>query len=284
MLKRVYLEITNRCNLNCSFCQPHHRPLQDISPNQFTSLLEQLQGLTHHLYLHVKGEPLLHPQLAQLLALCHQYQFAVNLTTNGTLLTQQQEILLSSPALRQINISVHSFTAQTEQQQQHYLQQLLAFAQQAAPQMYVNLRFWNRQNGMENPQTQQLLATVLQTFPNSNLSMSQLQDQHRATLMPNLFLSLDNEFQWPSLSNPYYGAIGTCYGLRQQMAILVDGTLVPCCLDGDGQAALGNVFTTPLRDILQSSTVQAIQQGFQQNQRLLPLCQHCSFQRNLTNV
>ena len=279
MLKRVYLEITNRCNLQCSFCRPHQRPLEEIQPEQFALILKQLQGLTKHLYLHVKGEPLLHSRLDKLLSLCQEYGFAVNLTTNGTLLKTRQELLLQSPALRQVNISVHSFPEQSNEQQEEYLNNILRFAELAATKVYVNLRFWNRQNNQPAPETEDLLKKIIRHFSNEEISITQIIQRRQATLAKNIFLSFDDEFEWPALSNPYYGTNGTCYGLRQQLAILVDGTVVPCCLDGEGEAALGNVFITPLNELLQTALVQEAIQGFQQNKRILPLCQHCSYQQ-----
>lgn len=277
MFKRIYLEITNRCNLNCSFCRPHSRQLQEMTPEQFTLILQQLKGLTKHLYLHVKGEPLLHSQLSTLLELCHQHDFQVNLTTNGTLLSQQQNILLNSPALRQVNISVHSFPEQPLGYQEQYLNNLLSFAEQASTKMYLSFRFWNRENLQPAPETADLLQKIIRHFAGNNLTVEAVIQEKRATLAKNIFLSFDEEFEWPALSNPHYGANGTCYGLRQQLAILVDGTVVPCCLDGEGEAPLGNLFATPLSEILATPLVQEARLGFEQNRRILPLCQHCSF-------
>lgn len=279
MFKRVYIEITNRCNLNCSFCRPHQRKLEEMSTEQFAFILKQLRGLTQHLYLHVKGEPLLHSQLDKLLALCQEYGFAVNLTTNGTLLMSRQELLLQSPALRQVNISVHSFPEQAPAQQEEYLNDILNFAELAASKVYVNLRFWNRQDNQPSPETAELLTTIIQHFSKEEIALEQIIQRRQVTLAKNIFLSFDDEFEWPALSNPYYGTDGTCYGLRQQLAILVDGTVVPCCLDGEGEAALGNIFITPLTDLLQTSVVQEAITGFQQYKRCLPLCQHCSYQQ-----
>lgn len=279
MLKRVYIEITNRCNLNCSFCRPHQRSLEEMSVEQFSFILEQLQDLTKHLYLHVKGEPLLHSQLDKILSLCQEYGFAVNLTTNGTLLLPRQELLLQSPALRQVNISVHSFPEQSSKQQEDYLTNILTFAELTAPKAYINFRFWNRQDNQPAPETEDLLKKIIRHFSNEEIAIEQIIERRQATLAKNIFLSFDDEFEWPSLTNPYYGTEGTCYGLRQQLAILVDGTVVPCCLDGEGEAALGNIFETPLQDILQTPQVQEAVQGFLQNKRILSLCQHCSYQQ-----
>ena len=86
MVSRLYLEITTCCNLSCSFCPGTRRPAAFLSPEQFRVLAQKLRPYGQYLYLHVMGEPLLHPHLPQLLAICRELDFRANLTTNGTLL------------------------------------------------------------------------------------------------------------------------------------------------------------------------------------------------------
>ncbi|MDH4318031.1 MAG: radical SAM protein, partial [Desulfobulbaceae bacterium] len=110
--KKIYIEITNRCNLSCSFCHRSQRPKAEMTSATFAVIIDRIKEYTDHLALHVLGEPLLHPDLGEVLAICHQHRLRVNLTTNGTLLSRCRETLLSSPALRQLNISLHSFPEQ----------------------------------------------------------------------------------------------------------------------------------------------------------------------------
>lgn len=63
MFSRMYLEITTCCNLSCSFCPGTKRPAAFLSPENFHTLAAKLRPYGEHLYLHVMGEPLLHPQL-----------------------------------------------------------------------------------------------------------------------------------------------------------------------------------------------------------------------------
>ena len=86
MLKRVYIEITNICNLSCAFCPGTRRDGAFMAPADFARVLRRLKGVTEHIYLHVMGEPLLHPELPALLALAAEGRFNVYVTTNGTLL------------------------------------------------------------------------------------------------------------------------------------------------------------------------------------------------------
>ena len=108
-LKKVYLEITNVCNLRCDFCPGTRRPQGFLSPEDFSVLAQKLRPHTEYLYLHLMGEPLLHPQLPKLLDIAAGLGFQVNLTTNGTLLPQRASLLCQSPAVRKVSVSLHSF-------------------------------------------------------------------------------------------------------------------------------------------------------------------------------
>ena len=128
---RCYLEITNRCNLSCSFCPKTKRPARTLSPAEFRLLAEKIRPYTDYLYLHVLGEPLMHPELETLLGICGELNFRVVITTNGTLLPAQETMLLSSPALYKINVSLHSFEANAPGDFRAYLSGCFSFAKKA---------------------------------------------------------------------------------------------------------------------------------------------------------
>ena len=93
--RKVYLEISNLCNLNCTFCPGTKRTGGRMQEADFLRLTEKLRPYTDYLYFHLMGEPLCHPQLERFLQLAGEMEFKVILTTNGTLLTRQKEMLLA---------------------------------------------------------------------------------------------------------------------------------------------------------------------------------------------
>ena len=95
--------------LHAAFVRQQNGRKQFISVEDFSKRLDQIKPHTDYIYLHVKGEPLLHPKIGQLLDLSHEKGFKVNITTNGTLINKEREKLLNKPALRQMNFSLHSF-------------------------------------------------------------------------------------------------------------------------------------------------------------------------------
>ena len=93
--QKIYLEISNVCNLKCSFCPGTKRAPRIMQENTFSQILPQLRPFTDFLYFHLMGEPLCHPNLERYLEIAHNHDFKVILTTNGTLLQQRQEMLIS---------------------------------------------------------------------------------------------------------------------------------------------------------------------------------------------
>lgn len=107
--EKAYLEITNVCNLSCSFCPGTRREKRFMTPNEFETLSRKLRGQVEYLYLHLMGEPLLHPQLEEILGIAARQGFRVIITTNGTLLDRRGELLVSSQAVYKVNLSLQSF-------------------------------------------------------------------------------------------------------------------------------------------------------------------------------
>ena len=282
--KKIYIEITNHCNLACSFCHPSQRSQSFMSPSTFEAIIRQLNGFTEHLYLHVLGEPLLHPDLATLLDLCHHQGLRVNLTTNGTLLGRCQSDLLGSAALRQVNISLHSFEEMAGEGLNSYLDEILDFVHLArtSTALLINLRLWKLppHSDSEEVEAHHRIIRRLETgFPQAAPIRVERAAGQGITLAPGVFLSQAPQFTWPHASKQDFGERGACRGLKDHLAILVDGTLVPCCLDAEADIPLGNILQTPLADILSSSRATALREGFSQRRVVEALCRRCSFRQ-----
>lgn len=281
-LKKIYVEITNKCNLHCSFCAPSSRPKMVMDPQAFTEILQRIQGCTRHLSLHVLGEPLLHPQFADILARCHAHGMRVNLTTNGTLLGQHRQELLTAPALRQLSISLHSLVELEHSAASIHLREVIALAKEASQStaLYISLRFWNLHSAASSRTDAAnlwLLEDLAAAFADAPLDPDRLSSGRGIPLAERVFLNPEIQFEWPHPSMPELGQYGYCRGLRDHLAILVDGTVVPCCLDGQGRLALGNIFTQSLAEILDSPRANRMQEGFDHQWLIEPLCRRCSY-------
>lgn len=271
--RKVYLEISNLCNLNCRFCPGTRRPKKAMTEAEFSTLLPKLRPYTDYLYFHLMGEPLLHKNLEQFLCLAGKLGFKIILTTNGTLLKKQQQMLLASPALHKINVSLHAFEANDLAVPFHeYLSDSFAFGRASAGRKLVVYRLWNQ--GGENRQNQEILDTMHHFFPGD-----WVQERHGIRIADRTYLEYGRKFDWPDLTAPEGASRVFCYGLRDQLGILCDGTVVPCCLDHEGDLALGNLLTQNMEEILSSPRAKAIYEGFSNREAAEELCRKCGYAR-----
>jgi radical SAM protein with 4Fe4S-binding SPASM domain len=277
--KRIYIEITNCCNLTCSFCSPSRRTRSFITPEAFAEVLEKCTGFTEHIYLHVLGEPLLHPDIGLLFDISEAYGFRVNLTTNGTLLAQTGKLLLSKAALRQVNVSLHSIEQTRSSENFHlYLDGVLAFIRLAGnpPPVFINLRLWNLHRDTFDL-NERILERLASFFKLPSLITGN--DARSLPLAPGVFLSWDRRFEWPHASAPDLGGYGRCRGLHDHIAILVDGTVVPCCLDAEADIPLGNILQGNLNEILTGTRAVSMREGFARQRIVEPLCRRCEYKK-----
>ena len=271
--RKVYLEISNICNLSCRFCPGTKRAKKAMTEEDFSLLLPKLRPYTDYLYFHLMGEPLLHRNLEQFLELAGNHGFKVILTTNGTLLKKQQEMLLRSPSLHKINISLHAFEANDLAVPfETYLADCFAFGRASGGKKLVVYRLWNQ--GGENAQNQQILSTMHQYF-----SGDWVQERHGIRIADRTYLEYGDKFDWPDLAADEGNSHVFCYGLRDQLGILCDGTVVPCCLDHEGDLALGNLFSQTLEEILETPRAKTIYEGFSHREAVEELCRKCGYAR-----
>lgn len=281
----MYIEITSVCNLACSFCPPTARKANIIKLDAFNNILDQIKDHTRYIYLHVKGEPLLHARIDQLLDAAHAKGFKVNITTNGTLIKKNREKLLGKPALRQINFSLHSFDGhEGSENREKYLGDILEFVRDSREHnTIISYRLWNLQQYQVSDLVQRRNRETLEILENEyNLDFKieeKVQPGKGIKIAPNVFLNQDHEFQWPSLQAPEDDGKGFCHALRSQAAILVDGTVVPCCLDGEGVINLGNVNKTPFSEIIESERANALYDGFTRREAVEEMCRKCGYRQ-----
>lgn len=283
--KKVYIEVTSVCNLACSFCPQTERKANFMKPEAFSGILDQLQPHTHHIYLHVKGEPLLHPKIGELLDISHAKGFKVNITTNGTLIRKAGPKILGKPALRQMNFSLHSFDGhEGSEDREGYLREILAFVRAPESQKVIfSFRLWNlTQDNVTNAQRQrnrETLAVLEEAFDLDFRIEEKVTPGSGVRIASNVYLNQDYEFRWPSLSAPADDGKGFCHGLRTQAGVLVDGTVVPCCLDGEGVINLGNVHETPFSDIVEGERANKLFDGFSRREAVEELCRRCGYRQ-----
>jgi radical SAM protein with 4Fe4S-binding SPASM domain len=279
--KKVYIEITNVCNLSCRFCPKSERKSKFMSAGSFSAILDQIKPFTDYIYFHVKGEPLLHPDLETFLALAEMKEFKVNITTNGTLLKTVSKKLVTSKSLRQINISLHSFSEQPDTQNKNeYLTNVVDFIKEAMEKtgIYISLRLWNLDyTNQKDKSNIEILKIIGKEFDMEIPLPDELVPGKNIKLTDRIFLHMESEFVWPNINESLEEKAGFCLGLRDQVAILACGTVVPCCLDSEGVIDLGNIFEQPFNQIISNDRAKALYNGFSSSVAVEKLCQKCQY-------
>lgn len=302
MIDRCYIEITNTCNLNCDFCPKHHRKKRQLSAEEFNLITDKVRGKVCFLYFHLMGEPLLHPLLPQFVRMANEKGFKTVLTSNGTLLHRCLPLLDALP--HKIQLSLHSHESNARGELASYMQEVMDFSTQAAEKgTCMVLRLWNQ--GGKDQENEEVMRLIEQYVPKP---WKERPDGFR--LKDHLYLEFDRKFEWPTageeseknlkdesedeseknlkdeLKNESEDESGEespkkdkkqlfCKALIKQIGVLSDGSLVPCCLDHDGDVVLGNLLNQSLEEILASPRAQALIEGFKHHMASEKLCQNC---------
>ena len=311
-MNSVYIEITNVCNLHCSFCpcgktpvSNHSEQTSDLPLEKATTRIAESRAFmpselfekciagaqeigATNVYFHVLGEPTLHPGFVHYLKKLEQTPLKLTLTTNGTTIERTGRQILASPAVRQVNFSTHAYAELPRETAERYLQNVLDFCRFAIverPDLYINLRLWNVGAEEASPWNSYMLKRIHETF-GVEITPGHFCSRHKSfNITGRLYLHEDTRFEWPSIDERTGKALqtrderiaGTCRALDTHIAILHDGRVVACCLDHSGQITLGHITEQSLAEILESPLAQNIKEGFAQHELRHPFCQTCSF-------
>lgn len=277
--KQVYIEITNICNLNCSFCPKNSRPKRFMTVEEFDKITDEISPLTSTICLHLMGEPLLHPNIKEIFDICNKKNLNVYLTTNGTLFKENLDMLKSGCAKR-ISVSLHSFEANSNcKSLDDYLEDVLSACKYIADnsKTYIEFRLWNESNdnAAKNTLNKSIIEKISKTF-NADIDTQNLQPHTNIT--DEVYISFADTFEWPiNTENKEKNSVKFCYGLRSHFGILCDGTVVACCLDSEGKLALGNIFESKILDILNTPRAQNIYKGFTDRNTTEDFCKTCTY-------
>lgn len=278
-LKKIYIEISNICNLQCSFCPEVLRPKKVMEAEAFNKVLLKIKDHADEIALHLMGEPLAHPEFLEILKSCEDHGVLINLTTNGLMVNKYKNELINSKALRQINFSVQSYKDNFSKNDiKPYLDKLASFIkdlEEKSPEVYVNLRLWNL--GAKSDENEDVIK-YFEAFYHTEIKREvDVRSIKSKKIHGRVYLHFDSRFDWPSFLLPPQGDKGKCHALTSHIGIHANGTVVPCCLDKEAVINLGNIFDQNLEEILLSKRAMAMKEGFKNGKRVEDLCKHCTF-------
>lgn len=269
MISRCYLEITNICNLDCAFCPKTDRAKRMLTPDEFDCLTDRLRGNVKFLYFHLMGEPFLHKHLPEYISIAKHKGFIPVLTTNGTLLGRCHNVAEAQPY--KIQISLHSQEGNGINNIEEYITDVMDFSLKAASLgVIIVLRLWN-EGGMDK-ENDKILCKIAESAP-----QPWIKQNYGWKLTQNIFIEHGKKFEWPDAECDEIDENVFCYALRNQIGVLADGSVVPCCLDHNGDMVLGNLYKQPLNEILATPRAKAIYDGFSRHKAVEDLCKRCGY-------
>lgn len=240
--------------------------------DEFAHICTELRGVTDYIYFHVMGEPLTHPKLPEFIRYAASHGFKCAITTNGTLLGKAGASLIDAGVYK-VSLSVHSFEEDDAEAQLAYLKALANFADEASKSGVLTVfRLWNK--GHDEGRND-----ITVDYLKSRFDEEWTWGARGARLRDKLHLEYGDRFAWPDMEAAEGDSSVFCYGLRDHFGILLDGRVIPCCLDREGEIALGNIFDTPIREILSSERAGKILKGFDRRCAEEELCRRCGYAR-----
>lgn len=249
---------------------------------QLRAVLRQVAPLADRVTYHLMGEPTSHPDFPRFVDVAREEGARLEITTNGTLLSQVNMTALLAPAVEQVNFSLQSFSNNfPNASPDRWLSGILEFTRRALeerPDLYVNFRFWNLpSDALEDTENEAILTKIEEAL---SVTINRRVDprlRKSKLLRGRLYIHYDTRFEWPSLSLPLLRSSGKCLGGSQQIAIHANGDVVPCCLDKEAAIRLGNIFETPLDEVLRSVRLAKLVTSFQRGELVEDLCRRCEF-------
>lgn len=279
MLKKIYVEITNVCNYSCSFCKGTDRECGYISVENFGVVIQKIKGYTKYIYLHVLGEPLLHKDLVKIVKIANDNGINVSITTNASLIGERLEDL-SKCNIRQMNYSLHSLY-ESKYNSESIIDNIVDYINRSEN-VYHSLRLWNVTDNKNI--NDGLIEMLSKKFGVDYEKLKQLDVGKSVKISDRVFVEMDKQFFWPDINGEIVSSVGKCYGLRSNIGILLDGTIVPCCLDCEGSIPIGNIYKDNLDDVLSSERVVNMIDGFRKNELRESLCKTCGFAMRLNKI
>jgi len=114
MKPNIFIEITNYCNMGCSFCPSPilERPRLFMDENLFYKIIDEIkkEKITDTVYFHLMGEPLLHPKVFDFMKYTFNNGFKIILVSNiSSIRTRRMEIRSILQYVNYLVISLQSF-------------------------------------------------------------------------------------------------------------------------------------------------------------------------------
>ena len=268
--KKVYIEISDKCGLKCSFCPSVKNTRGVMELELFERIVAQVAGKCQRVSLHILGDPCKLENLGDYLEILARFGVGVDLVTSGFYMDRLE--LLLRPPVRQVAFSLDAGFDRGNPSRGDYLPRILEFCalhQERTSRVFINLR------AQDTTLDSLPLAEIFGFFGRELPATFRPYGHYK--LAEYIFFNIHKTFTWADITSEARNARKFCHALSEQVGILSSGVVVPCCIDASGLIALGNLRELSLEEILNSPRAVAIKRGFERGEACEELCQKCLF-------
>jgi len=229
------LETTNNCNLRCTMCPINHMTRQTgyMELPKFRKIIDEIAPYAELVYLHGLGEPLLHPDIIEMVRYCRSRRVKTGISTNAMMLTEEMSAKLLEAGLDYIFLAFDGATKETFER------------------VRKNADFSRVDKAVRG------FLAMKDKIKNSNFTVVQMivtpETEHEKELFLERWKDVKNinairikrEFDLRFLNRtpkPEGICDKPCFYLWRQANIYWDGTVSLCCMASNNEQLLGNIF------------------------------------------
>ena len=270
----LQLEPTNHCNLRCISC-PRDRMTRRkgyMEFGLFKKIIDDAAGegvKRVHLYLH--GEPLLHPEIANMIAYIKSRGMGITLTTNGMLLDREKALSILQSGVNSADYFTFSMLGCSSQVHEGIMR---GVNHERVVQNITDLLKTRKERGINGP----IVQTIFYQMPENAHEAHDYMTRWKDVVDQALFVAGFSE----SFAHYKHGNGAqrvrrrTCKQIWERMTIHWNGDVSLCCEDVDGDIVLGNLEKQSVRELWSKQGLLAVRRLHREKRFAeMPLCKTC---------
>ncbi len=291
---RLWIELTNVCNLNCVMCLSKSIPKSErgfMDFNLFKKIIDEAAGFVYDAYLHHRGESLLHPDIFKMIKYAKERKISTRLHTNATLLTEEKSYLLLNSGLDFLSFSFDGYDKETYEgirrggPFEKTLANIIEFLKmkqdrkKSSPFTVLTVIDFSSKKKKNLNQEKKKKKEFLSHFNSAPLDALRVRRPHN--------WGGEYSVNGGSLNRGLLRGFVPCTFLWYALAIFWDGIVVPCPQDFFGKLALGNVNQNSLVELWNSKKEKFLREKMTRNDyKVLSPCNKCDrlWRKNLMGI
>jgi len=298
-IKEAFIELTNVCNFRCTFCPQGdlERESAMMDLDLAKKILGDLADMGHHrpIRLHLLGEPLLYPRMAEFVEAAHAVGQRICIATNGSRFQEERIDMLFETGADELLISLNTpeeegYLAQrgTNVSFERYMDGIRRFVAELirrGPPPKTTINFLYDRDRADHPDEQARVQGIANEWIGfvseiSGQSLPRAEDVVELQVGGSAVMQLHDglSLMWTCYHNWGEGAFGGshfCSYPWRQLAIMVDGKATACCVDAQGENVIGDATEQTVREIWTGEPIERMRRGFLEGRAVTDRCTRC---------